>query len=579
MTTVEVVFSILRSVGTFVLLGLVWNLYRRQAQTVGYLTRVAGTVRDHLRDENVDLTKVLEATTVEAERDELRARLTLVTRERDELIAASFEAEEHVDTFVQTAFERLALHIEAAGRSSASNRDAIYAARGADLRSRRRQGRRPPQSGARPRRHLPQGLPLRSSRRMNKDDSCSASSSSHGGGGGGAASAAPSAGLSAAPAPDAGGAAAGSAARVSTEPPRCYRCDRYLTIERSDWCAFCEPEKHRAESAERVASLLVDAEGVRTLRRQLDDLIEWKRQIEVGGVVEDDTDADEPADRGLHAEPVPLDPGGPKSVVGIDPAMPGSDHTVIREVHAEAICSVHGAYAGASCPTCRTGGKPDVTPEVIWKAGGYDVPEGGIFDKAAGACAAHVDALLRRHHPPVPRGRVDGDSGERAHRRGKQHRKRLRRVLVTPKVTVRHADGTSEVVRGWRELEVERPHGTMMVECGTCGVGHDGSRCAFFVDVLDPRLPDGPFSCGASPAPATSLRDHDVDLVDVPCTEGASCIFGEMPTKPTEAERVRLETIEECARLFDAEGKEFLPEFANWIRALARKAPTPGART
>jgi len=31
--------------------------------------------------------------------------------------------------------------------------------------------------------------------------------------------------------------------------PRCNQCQRYLTVERSDWCAFCEPEAHRAESA------------------------------------------------------------------------------------------------------------------------------------------------------------------------------------------------------------------------------------------------------------------------------------------------------------------------------------------
>lgn len=40
-----------------------------------------------------------------------------------------------------------------------------------------------------------------------------------------------------------------------------------------------------------------------------------------------------------------------------------------------------------------------------------------------------------------------------------------------------------------------RPRGTVMVPCSTCPVDADGARWCFFVDALDPRLPDGPFVC------------------------------------------------------------------------------------
>lgn len=40
-----------------------------------------------------------------------------------------------------------------------------------------------------------------------------------------------------------------------------------------------------------------------------------------------------------------------------------------------------------------------------------------------------------------------------------------------------------------------RPKGTVQVPCSKCPVGDDGERWYFWVDALDPRLPDGPFVC------------------------------------------------------------------------------------
>ncbi len=40
-----------------------------------------------------------------------------------------------------------------------------------------------------------------------------------------------------------------------------------------------------------------------------------------------------------------------------------------------------------------------------------------------------------------------------------------------------------------------RPKGTVEVPCSTCPVGENGERWFFWVDALDPRLPDGPFQC------------------------------------------------------------------------------------
>lgn len=40
-----------------------------------------------------------------------------------------------------------------------------------------------------------------------------------------------------------------------------------------------------------------------------------------------------------------------------------------------------------------------------------------------------------------------------------------------------------------------RPKGTVEVPCATCPVGENGERWFFWVDALDPRLPDGPFIC------------------------------------------------------------------------------------
>jgi len=39
-----------------------------------------------------------------------------------------------------------------------------------------------------------------------------------------------------------------------------------------------------------------------------------------------------------------------------------------------------------------------------------------------------------------------------------------------------------------------RPKGCVEVFCEQCK-GDDGSQWAFWVDCLDPRLPDGPFIC------------------------------------------------------------------------------------